>query len=339
MAPGNWRTGLDIEALLKEKPERFDFYQAVKLIEQLKRGRGFSEKESLDTGQSVSFSSAVSQSFPASNIADLKFPEKTSDSVEMRVNFMGLAGAHGPLPAPVTEMIIDQTRSKNHAAAAFLDIFNNRLIQLFYKSRAQSSGSLGSAPGDQHAVGQAILSIAGLAGSPSHNRAISDMELMRFAGLLAKRPLSRVALEKIISGLFNVQVKVKEFVGRWLSIDASHQTCIGRKGLNNELGQTTVLGTRSWDQGGAVEIELGPLSSNEFSSFLADGDRHKPIQELVQLCVDPGLTVRLRLKAESDSRSPATLGSTSNCRLGWSSWLIMGGQSREDSQVTLSLRS
>ena len=339
MGPGNWRTGLDIEALLKDKPERFDFYQAVKLIEQFKRRNGLLKKTGSDSGQTISFSSAVSQSFPATNIASLKFPEETSDPVEMKVNFMGLAGAHGPLPAPVTEMVIDQTRSKNHAAAAFLDIFNNRLIQLFYKSRAQYSGSLGSTPADQHSVGEAILSIAGLAGSPSHNRVISDKELMRFAGLLAKRPLSKVALEKIISGLFNVQVKVKEFVGRWLSIDASHQTCIGRKGLNNELGQTTVLGTRSWDQGGAIEIQLGPLSSDEFCSFLADGDRHKPIQELVQLCVDPGLTVRLRLKAESDSRSPATLGSTSNCRLGWSSWLIMGGQSREDSQVTLSLRS
>ena len=45
MGPGNWRTGLDIERLLTEKPEQFDFFQAVKIIEQLRRRLGVAESE------------------------------------------------------------------------------------------------------------------------------------------------------------------------------------------------------------------------------------------------------------------------------------------------------
>ena len=339
MDAGNWRTGLNVEALLRERPELFEFFQAVKIVNLLKNRL---ERRGSDIGVSeaaIKFSSLVSHSFPASNIASLEFPENSSDPAEMQVNFMGLAGAHGPLPTPITEMILDQARSKNHGAAAFLDIFNNRLIQLFYKSQAEFSGSLGSVLPNRHPVGRAILSIAGLGGLDHHNRLIPDTAYMAFAGLLADRPLSRLALERVVGGLFGVSAKVKEYVGRWLKIDKSQQTHIGRYGTNNELGHTAVLGQRVWDQGGAIEFELGPLTREEFSSFLSDGDKFKPFQELVNFCVDPGLSVRLRLNAGAESRAPAILGSDKNFRLGWSSWLISGTQSDQDNQVVLSIRS
>ena len=37
MEAGNWRKGLDLKLLLTENPEQFDFFQAVKIIEQLEQ--------------------------------------------------------------------------------------------------------------------------------------------------------------------------------------------------------------------------------------------------------------------------------------------------------------
>ncbi|MDC1428169.1 type VI secretion system baseplate subunit TssG, partial [Rhodospirillaceae bacterium] len=102
MATGNWRTGADIEALLLEQPEQFDFYQAVRLLESIaaQRAPGDPSKKKLD--DVVRFAAKVSQEFPTSDIEGLEYSEEGNGPAKMMVNFMGLAGAHGPLPSPIT---------------------------------------------------------------------------------------------------------------------------------------------------------------------------------------------------------------------------------------------
>jgi type VI secretion system protein ImpH len=167
----------------------------------------------------------------------------------MIVNFMGLAGAHGPLPSPITQRILMGNRASNEVAAAFLDIFNNRLISLFYKTQAQHSANLARVLPNQHPVGQGVLSLIGLGEGASRNRLlIPDLALMRFSGLLASRPISKTGLEKLISNLFDTPTKVTSFVGRWLRIDNSQKTRIGKDGKNNRLGMDTIIGERAWEQ-------------------------------------------------------------------------------------------
>ena len=85
MGPGNWRTGLDIERLLTEKPEQFDFFQAVKIIEQLRRRLGVAESEETSTHQQVKFSSVVSQAFPTTNVTEIYLSEGANEPAEMRI--------------------------------------------------------------------------------------------------------------------------------------------------------------------------------------------------------------------------------------------------------------
>ena len=339
MATGNWRTGADIEELLLEQPERFDFYQAVRLLESLVNQKvpGVSSRSGLN--EVVRFSSKVSQEFPASDIESLEYPEEGKKTAKMVVNFMGLAGAHGPLPSPITQKVLTANRSSNAAARAFLDIFNNRLIALLYKTRAQHSINLATVLPNQHPIGRGILSLIGLGENASRDRLlIPDLALMRFSGLLAKRPISKTGLEKIISNLFNVPTKVNSFVGRWLRIDDSQKTLIGRNGENNKLGINTVIGERVWDQAGGIEIELGPLSRIEFLEFLVGGKKFDPLVDLVEMSVPENLTVRLRLLIAKDERPQARLDRISPMKLGWSSWLLPTEKSSLDSQVTLSLK-
>ncbi len=340
MGPGNWRTGLDIERLLTEKPEQFDFFQAVKIIEQLRRRLGVAESEETSTHQQVKFSSVVSQAFPTTNITEINLSEGANEPAEMRVNFMGLAGAHGPLPQPLSQVIIDETRSKNAGAAAFLDIFNNRLVQLFYESKSRVSASLATVVGERHPLGQNILATAGLSGIDVEKKlGMPNLALLRFSGLLANRPLPRPAVEKLITGLFNIPTKINEFIGRWLKIDEQLQTKIGKNGRNNRLGLSTVVGGRVWDQGGGIEVELGPLSNSQFESFLNDGKNFEPLKELLNFSVDQSLTIRLRLIAAQGTREKAFLSRKGSTRLGWSSWLLTNDEMPEDRQVTILLRN
>src|SRR5947199_9804372 len=52
----------------------------------------------------------------------------------MKVNFMGLSSPTGVLPTPYTELIIERAQKKDNGFRDFLDIFNHRLISLFYRA-------------------------------------------------------------------------------------------------------------------------------------------------------------------------------------------------------------
>ena len=53
---------------------------------------------------------------------------------ELSVDCLGLTGARGALPPHYTEMVLAQIKSKAPALRDFLDLFNHRLLSLFYRS-------------------------------------------------------------------------------------------------------------------------------------------------------------------------------------------------------------
>ena len=71
--------------------------------------------------------------FPASAI---HVPARASRTARpaMTVNFMGLTGPLGVLPHYVTELIAGRLRAATRALLDFFDIFNHRMISLFYQA-------------------------------------------------------------------------------------------------------------------------------------------------------------------------------------------------------------
>ncbi|MED5300128.1 MAG: hypothetical protein VYC35_04550, partial [Pseudomonadota bacterium] len=61
MEAGNWRKGPDLKLLLTEHPEQFDFFQAVRIIEQLENRLAGPRSGSGTRVKNIKFSSAVSQ--------------------------------------------------------------------------------------------------------------------------------------------------------------------------------------------------------------------------------------------------------------------------------------
>jgi type VI secretion system protein ImpH len=123
----------------------------------------------------------------------------------------------------------------------------------------------------------------------------------------------------MVSDYFEVPIEVRQFEGGWSSIVPEGRTILGRRGQNNVLGRTTVLGTRVWMQDTAIRMRVGPLDAAAFREFLPGGAAHVALAELTRFYAGPDVEVRLQLVVATGHVTAAKLGSA---RLGWSSWLL-----------------
>jgi type VI secretion system ImpH/TssG family protein len=219
----------------------------------------------------------------------------------MLVNFMGLAGVHGPLPSPVAMQLIERSRAGDEILRDFLDIFNHRLVSLMYRVRKlHRRGMAHAAPGSERdRFAQYLYALIGLGEQRLRGRlSIPDRALLRYAGLLAQYPRSAAGLEALLGDYFEIPVQVVQLQGQWLPLPHDEYTRLGRSGGNQALGQSFTLGCRVYDPQGAFEIRLGPLDLAAYEDFQPGGASMRALVELAQFYVrkEYSFEVRLLLK-------------------------------------------
>lgn len=326
-----WGKNTAVEDGLFAEGHRFDFFQAVRLLEIINTTYGehlTSPGQGADpTKEIVHFRSAVKLEFPASDIAEVKHrkdipvDDQPQAPTEMSVNFLGLAGCLGALDIPSTELVLQREAQNDNALKDFLDIFNHRLVSLLYRIRKQHRVGLGSATPGKDPVARYLYSLIGMETPRMKGRMhVRDRALLYYAGILAQQPRSIAGLERILTDYFQLPVKTKQFVGQWCDLEESQWTTIGESGANQRLGRdAVVVGTRVWDQHARFEIQLGPLGLKDFESFLPTEWRFGVLFDLVRFYVKDEFefNVRLILKVEE---IPAVKLSMDPA-LSWTSWL------------------
>jgi len=324
--------------LLGREPFRFDFYQAVRLVELLRPqmlppGHGGSNLEP------VTFRSKVGLDFPASDIVSAVFPADESEPVRLTVAFMGLAGASGPLPTPFTELVIQRTGARDFATRDFLDIFNHRLITFLYRSRKKHRIALNNRPPEQTEWARLLFDLAGLEFAAKNRDSRQwARSLLRYSGILSHQVRSMAALEAMLSDFFKAPVRGEQLLGRWLVIDARDRTRIGRRlGANRRLGVDTVLGARAWDQMGRIRLRVSAPNLARLREFLPEGKAFQSLTRIARLHLQQDIDIELRLALEPGQVSGARLGRTGEARLGWTSWLNTGCSRSGDDPVRLRL--
>lgn len=295
MGASGWRSRRSVIEQLAAQAHRFDFHQAVRLIEQLRPdAQSVGDGGAADT-EAVRFRSSLTSAFPASDLSGAHPPRPDQPRWELDVNFMGLAGAFGPLPTPFTDEIIHLTRAGDTASRDFLDIFNHRLISLFHRARQRHRPTLTRTSPDQGDFAKYLYALIGM-GTPGlrGRMAIADRALLDHAGLLAQQPRSRHGLERLLECHFGVPVRVESLQGRWLPLDDTQTTRLGQR--NSRLGAGVVLGCRVWDQQAALTVELGPLDAGSFRAFLPSGGNWAELRAMIGFYTQSAVMVDVRLR-------------------------------------------
>lgn len=260
------------ERLLNGEGHRFNFFQAVYLLEKL---------FGLDR---IRFRPHPGRKFPATDIHHIQVVEevqseggrervvKTAEA-EVVLSFMGLYGYDSPLPG----FISAKAASRTDAGArlrAFLDIFNHRIYDLFYQSWKKNRSYLQARDegGEKDCLSRCVFSLLGL--HPSEDVELGGLSrrwLLANASVLSHRSRSAEGLRWFLSADFGgVDVSIVEFVPRRVVIPKAYRPRLGEghDGLPARLGKNTTLGKTIVDASGKFRVVIGPLSREVCQRFL-----------------------------------------------------------------------
>jgi len=133
MASESRRTDPSVEELLFAEGFRFEFFQAVRLLEKVFPERAPVGRDARPGEEVVRFHAHNTLTFPASSIDELSRSDEGAPA-SMVVAFMGLTGPSGVLPRHYTELVLEEERRRERGLAAFFDVFNHRVVSLFYRA-------------------------------------------------------------------------------------------------------------------------------------------------------------------------------------------------------------
>ena len=337
-----------IERLLAE-PHRFGFFQAVRLLE-----RWMQREEQLESAQvlakRIAFRNTLSLAFPPSEIAELRpLPRLTDDQgadiptvaadgrldpraiarVEITPAFFGLLGAGGALPTYYTELLAEREAIKRgpdrDAPRAFYDIFLHRAAALFYQAWRKHRLPVQFEADRRNRYLPLMLAVAGLGHSALRDRmraregGLSDDAVAFYAATLQRRPVSSVALQRLLQDYFAVPVRLESFIGRWFTLPESNRSHLGL--ANMQLGHDAVVGERVWQRDLRLRLTFGPLPRDKFLRFLPGGPAALALKELLALMTGVTLEYEVRLKLRAQDVKGSRLGDAAP-RLGWDSFLV-----------------
>jgi type VI secretion system protein ImpH len=246
----------------------------------------------------------------------------------MKVNFMGLTGPMGVLPYSYTELIRDRDRFRDSTLAEFLDLFNHRMISLFYQAWEKYRFYVPYERAEPDRLSSYLKSFVGLGTAGLEDRqAVLDESILFYCGLFSLQPRSASALQQALADYFDVPVEIDQFVGAWQSLDASNQCRMeGGVAYSDQLGMGAIAGDEIWECQTRARIRLGPLSKAQYLSFLPAGDAWEPLRAITALFSGGEIEfeVELVLKREDVPRCELSLDGDGGPLLGWFSWIRSG---------------
>ncbi|MHC4502611.1 MAG: type VI secretion system baseplate subunit TssG [Planctomycetota bacterium] len=323
-----------IERDLRDGAFRFGFYEAVRRLECARPASPGVGKSEHPREDAVRFCQDPSLAFSPSALARY-VPAGADHPSRLFVNFTGLCGPNGPLPLHLTAYLHDRVHNHNDTAMArFLDVFNHRMISLFYRGWAVGQQALSRDRPDDDTFDRYVGSLIGIGMKSFLNAdAVPDEAKRHFAGHLASQARNAEGLEGIIRGYFGVPAQVVEFVGRWMTLAGGFLCRLGLARRSETLGASAVLGSRVWECQHKFRIRLGPMTLADYERLLprtpsfrrlADWVRNYLADELIWDAV-------LVLRAEEVPR--VRLGSYG--RLGWTTWLASGPFDRDPDDLAV----
>jgi type VI secretion system protein ImpH len=311
-----------LRKVIETVPWEFQFFQAVRLLERLQPDRQPIGRFVPPSQEAVRFGATPRMAFPASQIHGLTWP--ASGPPLMHVNFMGMTGPSGMMPLYYTELILERHRHKDRALSAFLDLFNHRIISLFYQAWEKYRVTVAYERNERDRFSHILMDAVGLGTAHLQDRqVIRDDSILFYAGLLGLHTRPAASLRQVLWDYFDVPVEIEQLVGAWHTLEDNNQCKFDKANTYSEqVGQGAIVGDEIWDQQSGVRIRLGPLTLKQYLDFLPTGTAYEPLQAILRFFSGWEIDYEVQLVLKRKQVPGCVLGDESDeaPMLGWVSW-------------------
>jgi type VI secretion system protein ImpH len=266
----------------------------------------------------VSFGQEPHLEFPASNLARVEIDrETTRKRIRIYSKFLGLLGPEGGLPFAITEEAHRYMLENDDALPRFLDVFNQRFLQLFFRAWADSRPLVHNDRRDHDRFSAYVLSTIGVGSTAFAQTPHIPAGIGLYAGLLSAQAKSASRLRYAIKGLFGVEVEIDQFVGTWLEIDESERTALGAR--NSGLGTDLMAGKSSFSVQDKIRIRIFVDDLETYARFLPVGEDCERLVDLVFFYIGEEYEWDVELALPASRIVPTQLAG--GMALGWTSWM------------------
>ncbi|TIQ41106.1 MAG: type VI secretion system baseplate subunit TssG [Mesorhizobium sp.] len=302
--------------------EGFDFFELLRRLEQRGGLFGYSgqaNREPARLGQHVRLS------FSARDV--VKFQEAGEKApARITVANLGLLGPEGPMPLHLTRWVLDRLSQRWFSGADaeqtsdttfvdFVNILQHRMIALYYRAWADAHPAVQVERSVGGRVRAMLEALAGI-GLPGTQDPELDTVRLRQAASLANQVDGAERLTLFLATAFKVPVEIKEFVAAWITIPAALQSRVGK--AYAALGRGATIGPRVFSRQSRIELRVGPLSFEDFRSFLPGGRRLALFGKAVRDMIGEALDVDVRIVLAREAVPPPKIGTV---QLGRTAWL------------------
>lgn len=336
-------------ARLFDQPYRFQFFQAVRMLELWLKKNGLPREGAV--ASFLRFQNSLSLNFPASQLEAMDTEPRAlaRDSVALgealqrgelkyiRITpaFMGFLGTAGALPAHYTERIAAHALyERDDGPRAFLDTFSNRTLALFYEAWRKYRLELQYEIDGKDRFLPLLLSMAGLGNHALRHRlsdggeGVLDESVGYFAAAMRHRPASAAMIGKVLSDYFGERINVTQFIGAWYDVPPTQQTTLG--GTNAQLGMSALVGGRVWQRDLRMRLTVGPLDRAGFDAFLPGGLAARALAKMLTMFTSLTLEYEVHIVLRAPDVDGVTLTEERHGgRLGWDSFLCTAPETRD----------
>ena len=323
----------DITSDLVGQPEKYSFYQVVRLLRLLS---GFVER-----GAPASFFEKMlrvrpqlSFAFPGCDVFSLKeVAGEDSPHYHIEATFLGLYGVSSPLPNHYTEDLFAEVWADKSVTRDFLDILNEPFYRHLFYAWSKVHWGVKVAEELDDASKERLFCVLGL-GSAELRRGLAAVpELLRYLGLFCQYPRSALGLRTLISDALRWQpLSVTPCVKRRVEIAEDLRCYIGLR--HATIGEDCYLGVEMDDRMGKIRVTADALDAAMFNALQPESSLFEKVETLTRLYLIEPLEVEFELVLRSEEVRTVCLGATMWSYLGRDSWIFSGPEYRGRASVT-----
>ncbi len=295
---------------LAQTTPQFTFLQAMWLLHRALPGSTPVGHQGPPDREPVRLRPSVALSFPPCDLEAVEELEDQQPPYRLTATFLGLYGAHSPLPSYYAEEVLHRSEEVD-PIRDFLDIFNHRLYSLFYRGLLRYRGHLLYKEGASDEFSWRLFALAGMGASEMAKMSgIRPERLLQFSGQWCQFPHSAAAMAAILSTyLGQPKVRIGQCVSRWVYLPLDKQCRLGNNA--NRLGEDATIGERVQDRTGKFRVSIGPVDYDTYLEYLPGTERIADLGRLAKLGSGGWLAfdVEVILRGEDTTRLAVVLSS------------------------------